>query len=177
MNRTAGLRMSAWSAVAAVVLSLAGSEQSVAEDQQAVSFVAALSGSATLYLGQAEARCSSEGIATHLGLTTSECIATLDLANYRPYEECAGEGTGYGLPNINTMRLTAANGDRLVLVSVDLACEIVQLTSFHGTGIWSVDSSASTGRFANATGIGRLDGNVNFFAGTVHVSLIGEIMY
>jgi hypothetical protein len=75
------------------------------------------------------------------------------------------------------MRLTAANGDRLVLVSVDLACELVQLTSFHGTGVWSVDSSSSTGRFANATGTGELDGNVDFFAGTVQVSLIGEIAY
>jgi hypothetical protein len=165
-------------AVAAVaILSLWGSARVLAEGDQSVPFVAALSGAAVLDLGRAEARCSGEGIATHLGVTMSECTAALDLANYRPYDECAGEGTGYGLPNINTMRLTAANGDKLVLVSVDLACELVQLTSFHGTGSWSVDTSASTGRFANATGSGQLDGNVDFFAGTVHVNLIGEILY
>lgn len=164
-------------AAAVAILALWGSDRVVAEGDQSIPFVAALSGTAILDLGRAEARCSGEGIATHLGGTTSECTAALDLANYRPYDECAGEGTGYGLPNINTMRLTAANGDKLVLVSVDLACEIVQLTSFHGTGAWSVDSSASTGRFANAIGNGQLDGNVDFAAGTVHVNLIGEIFY
>jgi hypothetical protein len=164
-------------AAAAAILLLAGPVRVDAEGGPAVPFAAALSGTAVLDLGRAEARCSSEGIATHLGLTTSECTAALDLANYRPYDECAGEGTGFGLPNVNTLRLTAANGDRLVLVSIDLACELVQLTSFHGTGVWTVDGAASTGRFANATGTGNLDGTVDFFAGTVQVSLTGEIAY
>jgi hypothetical protein len=75
------------------------------------------------------------------------------------------------------MRLTASDGDVLVLVSIDLACEIVSLSSFHGTGVWTVDSSASTGRFAGADGTGNLDGTVDFTAGTVKVSLIGEIRY
>lgn len=165
-------------AAVAVTFSFMGTAQVFAGDEDSVPFVAALSGNtAVLDLGNARADCASAGIATHLGLTTSKCTATLDLANYMPYDECAGEGTGYGLPNVNTITLTAADGDQLVLVSVDLACEIVQLTSFHGIGIWSVDSSASTGRFAGATGSGQLDGHVDFFAQTVQVSLIGEISY
>ena len=177
MTSKSGLSRPLSAVAVAAAFSVAGAAQVYADGEVPVPFVAALSGMAVLDLGKAEAKCSSEGIATHLGRTMSECTAALDLANYRPYDECAGEGTGYGLPNVNTLKLTAANGDQLVLVSIDLACEIVQLTSFHGTGAWSVDASSSTGRFAGATGSGDLDGNVDFFAGTVQVSLIGEIAY
>lgn len=151
-----------------------GATQVLADGKENVPFVAALSGTAVLDLNNAEARCTGKGIATHLGQTTSQCTAALDFGGYMPYQQCDG---GYGLPNVNTMVLTSADGDRLVLVSIDLACEIVQLTSFHGTGFWSVDSSESTGRFAGASGAGHLDGYVDFLEGTVQVSLIGEISY
>lgn len=159
---------------AASVLASLGAMQVLAEGTQGVPFVAALSGTAMLDLNNAEAHCTGTGMATHLGRTTSQCTAVLDFSGYMPYDECSG---GYGLPNVNTMTLTSADGDRLVIVSIDLACEIVQLTSFHGTGVWSVDSAKSTGRFSGVTGAGNLDGFVDFSAGTVQVSLIGQISY
>jgi len=73
--------------------------------------------------------------------------------------------------------LTAANGDKLVLVGDDLACEILPLQSFHGTGIWHVNSLASTGRFAGAAGTGFLDGHVDFVEGVYDIRFSGEISY
>jgi len=175
MAYTSRLRRCLFVSGVIATLALAGTAPGVAA-QGAVPFVAALSGTAQ-WDGGPVAMCQSSGVASHLGLTTSQCSAVLDFANYRPYAECSGEGTGFGLPNVNTMVLTAADGDQLVLVSIDLACELVPFTSFHGTGQWTVDSSASTGRFAGATGSGTLDGNVDFFAQTVDVGLVGEITY
>lgn len=152
-----------------------GAAQAFADYGQDVPFVAALTGTAQ-WDGGPIANCQGTGIASHLGQTTSQCTADLDLAMYMQYDECSGEGNGFGIPNVNTMVLTAADGDQLVLVSIDLACQIGQF-SFHGTGEWTVDSSASTGRFAGATGAGTLDGNVDFAAGNVQVSLIGSIYY
>jgi hypothetical protein len=148
----------------------------LADGRNSVPFAAALAGEA-VWDGGPIANCRSEGIATHLGQTTSQCTAELDLNAYGPYDICSGEGeNGYGIPNVNTLRLTAANGDLLVLVSDDIACQIEQF-SFRGTGEWIVDSEASTGRFAGATGVGELGGQVDFAAGVVQVSIVGEISY
>jgi hypothetical protein len=84
---------------------------------------------------------------------------------------------GNALPNVNTATLIAANGDRLVLVSVDLACEIEPLTGFHATGVWTVHPSMSTGRFAGATGTGICVANVAFEAGIFETTYSGEISY
>jgi len=158
------------------IIALVGAMQVSADGEQSVPFAAALSGTAE-WDGGPVMTCQGEGIASHLGRTVSQCTSVLDLANYQLYAECAGEGTGFGIPNINTVTLTAADGDRLVLVSVDLACEIVQGTSFHGTGLWTVDAFESTGRFAGATGTGNLDGKVDFSTGDVMVNVTGEIAF
>lgn len=159
------------------IFALAGPTQTIAGDKPAVPFAAALTGTAQ-WDGGPIMTCQGEGIARHLGKSTSQCFAALDFAGYAPYDECAKDETGYGIPNVNTMTLTATNGDQLVIVSIDIACEIVPFTSFHGIGVWTVDGSASTGRFAGATGIGKLDGNVDFAAGgAVMVTLIGDISY
>jgi hypothetical protein len=106
------------------------------------------------------------------------CSAALDFSQYAEYDVCSGPGeTGLGIPNVNTIVLRAANGDRLVIVSLDIACEVIPFRSFHGTGQWTVDSEASTGRFAGASGSGELDGSVDFVLGEVQVSMIGEIDY
>jgi len=148
-----------------------------ADDGDYVPFVAALSGAAH-WDGGPIATCQGAGVARHLGMTTSQCTAELDLALYMEYDVCSEEGeTGFGIPNVNTIVLTAANGDQLVIISFDIACEVIPFRSFHGTGEWIVDSSASTGRFAGASGIGDLEGNVDFVEGVVQVNIIGEIDY
>jgi hypothetical protein len=172
-----GFRKLAGAVGLTAILAFVGPTQTIAGGKPAVPFAAALTGTAQ-WDGGPIMTCEGEGIAQHLGESMSQCIAELDFAGYAQYDECANDGTGYGIPNVNTMTLTAANGDQLVIVSIDLACEIVPFTSFHGTGDWTVDSLESTGRFAGATGTGRIDGNVDFSAGgAVMVTLIGEISY
>lgn len=163
-------------AMAATFVLVSGT-QALAEGDGVVSFSAVVSGTATWDGQSPVANCQGAGIATHLGLTTSQCTAVLDLASYGPNPECAAEGTGHALPNVNTATLIAANGDRLVLVSVDLACEIEPLTSFHSTGTWTVHPSMSTGRFAGATGTGNCDANVDFAAGIYEIRWSGEIAF
>jgi hypothetical protein len=143
---------------------------------KAVPFETVLSGTA-LWDGQSPiAECQGVGTTRHLGLTTSNCMSVFDLAGYMPYAACDGIGMGFGIPNVNTATLTAANGDRLVLVGIDLACQIEGLR-FHGTGDWHVNPSASTGRFAGATGTGTLEGDVDFAEEIFEVRYTGEIAY
>jgi len=141
-----------------------------------VPFVAALSGAAQ-WDGGPTATCHGTGIGNHLGLTTSQCAAQLNLALYMQYDDCSGEGTGFGFPAVNTSVLTAANGDQLVLVSLEIACEIEPFKSFHVIGSWTADSSSSTGRYAGATGTGDCDANVDFVDGEFNFSFVGELDY
>lgn len=177
MTRRTGLRRPLCAAAVAASLSLAAAAQVFADDEKDVSFEAVLSGTAMWDMSSPIANCQGAGTATHLGLTASQCTAVLDLASYGPNAECAGEGTGNGLPNVNTATLIAANGDRLVLVSVDLACEIDLFTSFHSTGVWTVHPTMSTGRFAGATGTGNCDAHVDFDAGIFEITFSGNITY
>jgi hypothetical protein len=159
----------------AAIFGLVGATQTFA-DRAAVPFKAVLSGTA-LWDGQSPiAECQGAGTASHLGLATSNCMSVFDLAGYMPYAACDGIGMGFGIPNVNTATLTAVNGDRLVLVGIDLACQIEGLR-FHGTGAWHVNSSASTGRFAGATGTGTLEGDVDFAEEIFEVRYTGEIAY
>jgi len=165
-----------WQLSIASIFTLLTLNQAIA-DNAMVPFEASFTGTAELDLGNFIAHCHAEGIATHLGMTSSDCVAIL--LDYGPFEECEDEegGTGFGIPNINTATLTAANGDKLVLVSDDLACEILLLRSFHGTGIWRVDPLASTGRFSGATGTGYIDGHVDFLEGVFESKFSGVISY
>jgi len=164
-------------AAVAATLALMGSTQAFADGTDAVPFEAALSGTAAWDGLSPVANCQGAGTATHLGLTTSQCTAILDLPSYGLHPECAGEGTGNALPNVNTAVLIAPNGDRLVLVSNDIACEIDPLTGFHATGAWTVHPSMSTGRFAGATGTGTCDAKVDFAAGIFEITYAGTIAY
>jgi len=177
MKRTIGYRKLICAVGMTATLAFGGAAQTMAAESAAVPFAAALTGTAE-WDGGPTMFCQGEGIGSHLGQLTSQCFAQLDFSGYALYDECAEYGTGFGIPNVNTMTLTAANGDRLVIVSNDIACEIVPFYSFHGFGVWTVDPAESTGRFAGATGTGDFDGNVDFSAGgAVMVSLIGKISY
>jgi len=79
--------------------------------------------------------------------------------------------------HVKSALLTAVNGDKLVLVSDDLACEILPLQSFHERGFWHADPLASTGRFAGATGTGFLVGYIDFLEGVMESNLGGVISY
>ena len=177
MVRRTGLGRPLRVAAVAATFALMGWTQVFADAADGTPFEAALSGVAAWDGMSPIANCQGAGTATHLGLTTSQCTAVLDLASYGPHPECAGEGTGNALPNVNTAVLIAANGDRLVLVSNDIACEIDPLTSFHATGVWSVHPSMSTGRFAGATGTGTCDANVDFATGIFEITYTGKIAY
>jgi hypothetical protein len=161
----------------ATILALTGGTQAFADSGGAAPFAAVLAGTAVWDGTSPVANCQGAGTATHLGQTTSQCTAVLDLSSYGPNPACAGEGTGNALPNVNTATLIAPNGDRLVLVSTDIACEIDPLTSFHATGVWKVHPSMSTGRFAGATGTGNCDAKVDFAAGIFEITYTGEIVY
>jgi len=165
-----------WQVSIAAIFALLTFDQATAGNAT-VPFEAYFSGTAELDFGNLTAYCHGEGIATHLGKANSECVSLL--LDYGPLEECDSEegGTGFGIPNINTATLTAANGDKLVLVGDDLACEILPLQSFHGTGIWHVNPLASTGRFAGATGTGSLEGHVDFVEGVFDIKYKGAISY
>ena len=114
MIRSTGLSRPLYAAALAATILLAGTAPTLAGDNHAVPFDASLYGTAEWDLGPI-AHCQGAGTATHLGLTVSECTAVLDLASYGPHPACAAEGTGNALPNVNTIVLTAANGDRLVI--------------------------------------------------------------
>ena len=121
------------------------------------------------------AHCNGSGNISHLGLVSTECDAVF--LDYGPMDECAGTGTGWGIPNLNTAVMTAANGDQLVLVLDDLACEISIATEYQATGQWYVDGTRSTGRFAGATGTGLMVGRVNFATGIFACDIAGTIFY
>ena len=164
-------------AAVAAILATIGVTQAFAGRAHGVPFEAALSGTAVWDGASPVATCQGAGKATHLGLTTASCSAVLDVASFGPDPRCAAEGTGNALPNVNTATLTAANGDQLVLVSVDIACQFEPGTSFHSTGVWTVQPSLSTGRFAGATGTGNCDAHVDFAAGVFAITYTGEITY
>ena len=165
-----------WQVSIVAVFTLLTFNQAIAGNAT-VPFEASFTGTAELNLCIFIAHCHGEGIATHLGLTSSDCVS--NLLGYGRFEECEDEegGTGFGIPNINTATLTAANGDKLVLVTDDLACEILPLRSFHGTGFWQVDPLASTGRFAGTTGAGFLEGHADFVDGVFESKFSGVISY
>lgn len=161
----------------AVIFILAGTRQVSAGESVFRPFKASFSGTAEWDGASQFAKCQGVGRATNLGLMTSDCTAVLNLSGYGPKTECANEGTGNGLPNVNVALLTADDGDTLALVALDLACEIQPFTSFHGTGVWYVHPSMSTGRFTGTAGWGTLDGNVDFSEGTFEVNWKGRIAY
>lgn len=103
---------------------------------------------------------TGEGNATHLGLTAVE--TTNEEVNL-----LTGAGTA-------TMHFTAANGDEVVMEFVMVF--LPTATGFTFTGNWEV--TGGTGRFANATGSGTLDGWATFTGptdGVGHFTMTGTI--
>jgi hypothetical protein len=128
-------------------------------------FTPAFSG-AVAFTGATTAQFQGSGLATLMGATTNSGIAiSSPPAPGRP------DGS-YGLPNIHTETLAAANGDQLVLRMDDFACPIGSAI-FHGFGNWVV--TGGTGRFANTTGTGTDDGISNFQTNTFQFTLTGTL--
>jgi hypothetical protein len=144
-----------------------------------VPFQARFSGEGTLSLATLSASFHGSGSASHLGQSTYSGGAVLDLP--ATISECA---VGWGIHNINTETLVAANGDQLVVQFDDVACPIGVVGEtpsdpfepiFHGNGVWEV--IGGTGRFADASGSGVVDGEVNFVTGKCHWTLTGTIAH
>ncbi|MDP9342538.1 MAG: hypothetical protein M3Q23_10715 [Actinomycetota bacterium] len=103
---------------------------------------------------------NGSGNATQLGLSTNQGTATIS---------SVVNGCAY---NENVETFTAANGDTLQITSEDVACPIAPGVS-HGHGDYHV--SGGTGRFANATGSGTLDGQADFNTGQFSFTATGSI--
>jgi hypothetical protein len=132
-----------------------------------VPFSASFSGTVA-FTSQTTVAFDGAGQATHMGRSSNAGVTTV-----------VGPPNPAGcIPNLNTETLTAANGDRLVIQSNDLACPIGP-TTLHGAGHWVVVDG--TGRFAGATGSGSLDGVSSFgpglSAGTFQFTLTGSVSY
>jgi hypothetical protein len=144
-----------------------------------VPFQGTFSGEGTLSLADLRADFHGSGIASHLGQSTYSGAAILDLP--AATNEC---DAGWGIHNINTETLVAANGDQFVVQFDDVACPIGNAGDtpsdpfepiFHGDGVWQV--VGGTGRFAGASGNGVVDGEINFLTGKCHWTLLGTIAY
>jgi len=141
--------------------------------RETVPFTGTLSGKARFDPPAAPTRALFEGSgqATHLGATIN--LGELAPLQFVPTAECA---LGVGIPHTHMETLTAANGDRLVLEMIDLACPIDQtFMRFRGTGNWTVVDGS--GRFADASGSGTAEGGGDFIAGVFEFTLTGEITY
>jgi hypothetical protein len=130
-----------------------------------VPFTARLSGAAT-FTSPTTAEFDGTGEATHLGRFASGGVAILG----SPTEGCPDGALG--IPNVHTETLTAANGDELTVRMVNLACPTGP-ASFHGTGRWTV--ARGTGRFADVTGAGSIEGNADFATNTFALTLSGTL--
>jgi len=137
-----------------------------------VPFTATYSGSAA-FASATTASFVGTGTATHLGriATTGMSDFSCGFGSHCPVSNCPD-----GVPNVNTETLTAANGDTLTIVSLDVACPTdPSLLRYHGTGDWTV--VGGTGRFAGASGTGRFDGHSDFTTHTFAETLTGSIAY
>jgi hypothetical protein len=101
------------------------------------------------------------GISSHLGRGANEGAVVI-----------TGVDSSGCLPNINVETLTAANGDSITITSNDVACPVAP-NVVHGIGTWTV--TGGTGRFANITGQGTIDGYGDFAQGTFDFSFTGLI--
>jgi hypothetical protein len=108
------------------------------------------------------------GEATHMGRVVNHGVALIGT----PVPTCPGGVLG--LPNVHTETITAANGDKLVLRMLNLACPTGENT-YHGTGTWTVIDGS--GRFEGTTGEGTCDGHADFAAQTFACTLTGVIRY
>ena len=165
--RTRNASKPAGMAAAAAVLALIFSTPTLA-DKKNVPFQASFAGLAW-FDSPTSAVFQGIGQASHLGRSTNSGY----LAPLIPIltSECEA---GWGIPHINEETLTAANGDQLVLIMMDLACPIAP-NVFRGTGSWFV--SHGTGRFSDATGSGIASGGGDFNLGTFEFTLTGSIAY
>ena len=129
-----------------------------------VPFRASYSGKA-VFTSATTALLTGTGTASHLGLSTN--------VNHITVTSLGGCPGGKGFANINVEKLTAANGDTLMLRGPhDQACPTGP-NAVHGTGDWTV--TGGTGRFAGATGQGTFVGGANFNNGTFSFQLAGTI--
>jgi hypothetical protein len=136
--------------------------RSVAAAGAQVPIYGSYSGTAIL-TSPTSATFSGKGIATQLGSSTNEAYSVVT----GPDSRCPG-----GLANDHHETLTAADGDKLMLISYDVGCPMGP-GMFHGIGHWVV--TGGTGRFSGATGQGSFDGHSDFNQGVFSLQLTGTI--
>jgi hypothetical protein len=151
--------------VAAAALGLVAPTPANAVDD-GVPFKAQLSGTVA-FTSPTTVEFHGQGQATYLGQFVGAGVAILD-----PPTGTSCPGGMPGIPNVHTETLTAANGDRLVLRAVDVACPTGPFT-FHGTGHWTV--LGGTGRFEGVTGEGRIEGDADFETSTFALTMTGTL--
>lgn len=134
----------------------------------AVPFLGAYSGDAAFTSPQT-VEFHGQGRASLLGPSTNDGMSVLGV----PIEtsECRA---GWGIPDVRTETLTAANGDTLVIEMTGIACPAGE-NVFQGAGVWEV--IVGTGRFANANGSGRVFARADFTDGTFECLLAGRISF
>jgi hypothetical protein len=157
----------------AVAMLLPGASAVAAKDH-GVPFKADFAGSAG-FSGPTTTVFAGSGNASHLGRISSSGFADISCFPSDPTStSCVPGGCPGGVPNVQTETFTAANGDTLTILSQDVACPTGP-SQYHGMGVWTV--TGGTGRFADATGNGTLDGHSDFAAGTFDAVLDGSIAY
>lgn len=159
-----------WQVVVAALLVTLGTIANGANPAHAASMVplrASFAGTAA-FTSSSTVHFSGTGISTLLGLIKNDGQVTITGLG----ASCPDGPTGAESTNVET--LTAANGDKLVITSYDVACQVAPLT-YHGTGQWMVNGDVSTGRFSGATGAGTLDGFSHFDVGTFTIQITGQI--
>lgn len=168
MKRLNGKALRLWSVFVTALAIVAGSTGAGAltahADGPEVPFYASYAGTAVF--GSAGAPLfSGTGLATELGRSTSAGYSVFTAAP----APCAG-----GVPNDQYETLTAADGDAFTIVSHDVACPEGPY-QYHGTGHWEVVAGSGTGRFAQVSGQGTLDGHSDFYRGVFTLHLTGTL--
>lgn len=107
------------------------------------------------------------GISLVMGKVTDAGTAT----DFSPATTCSGGG----INNVHTELLTAADGSTLTIVSHDVACWVSPTRVYCAHCPYSV--AAGTGRFADATGTGELNGYLELASGTFAGTYIGTISF
>jgi hypothetical protein len=107
------------------------------------------------------------GIALVMGKVTDTGTAT----DFTAATTCSAGG----INNLHTELLTAADGSTLTIVSHDVACWVSATRIYCAHCPYSIDTG--TGRFANATGTGELNGYLELANGTFAGTYSGTISY
>ena len=131
-----------------------------------VPFVASISGVGG-FSSPSSVYFQGSGISLLMGKVTDAGTAT----DFSPATTC----TAGGINNLHTELLTAADGSTLTIVSHDVACWVSPTRIYCADCPYSV--AAGTGRFADATGKGELNGYLDLATGTFAGRYTGTLSF